>query len=569
MWRFLFGVATLILVDLFQLFIPLVVRRAFDALSLGNATSSMLLKLSAIILLLALGVIIARFFWRYLIIGISRKMEMRLRKAFYSHLLTLSPGWFSGHKVGDLMALATNDLDAVRMMAGIGTVAFVDTLFLMITALGMMIYINPRLTMYVIIPLPVLSIIVGFVGRIMFRRFKLVQESFAKMTDFVREVISGIRVVKSYVREETETRRFKEISRDYVHKNLRMVIIQGMFEPLIGLVIGLSFALVLFLGGKRVILATMSMGDFVAFNSYLGLLIWPMIAIGWVINLYQRGKASLTRIMEVFEQKPQITDLPDAKSVEKFWGEIEFRNLTFRYKPELEPVLRNISFHIDAGQFVGITGRTGSGKTTLISLLPRLFDPPDNTIFIDGNDIRRIKLSSLRSAIALVPQDSFLFSTTLMENIKFGNPEAGDDEAIAASRIAQFHKDVKNFPDGYNTLIGERGVTLSGGQKQRLAIARAILLDPPILILDDALSAVDTETEEEILEALKKIRAGKTTLVVSHRISALQEADIVVVLRKGEIAEIGAPQNLLTKAGYYAELYRMQQIQSELNDVQK
>ncbi|RKZ26435.1 ABC transporter ATP-binding protein, partial [bacterium] len=358
-------------------------------------------------------------------------------------------------------------------------------------------------------------------------------------------------------------------SGDYVHKNLRMVIIQGMFEPLIGLVIGLSFALVLFLGGKRVILATMSMGDFVAFNSYLGLLIWPMIAIGWVINLYQRGKASLTRIMEVFEQKPQITDLPDAKSVEKFWGEIEFRNLTFRYKPELEPVLRNISFHIDAGQFVGITGRTGSGKTTLISLLPRLFDPPDNTIFIDGNDIRRIKLSSLRGAIALVPQDSFLFSTTLMENIKFGNPEAGDDEAIAASRIAQFHKDVKNFPDGYNTLIGERGVTLSGGQKQRLAIARAILLDPPILILDDALSAVDTETEEEILEALKKIRAGKTTLVVSHRISALQEADIVVVLRKGEIAEIGAPQNLLQQAGYYAELYRMQQIQSELNDVQK
>ncbi len=556
----------LILVDSFQLFIPLVIRRAFDALSFGNATSTMLLKLAAIILLLAIGVIITRFLWRYLIIGISRKMERRLRKAFYSHLLTLSPGWFADHKVGDLMALATNDLDAVRMMMGIGTVAFVDMLFLMVTSLTMMVYLNPGLTLYVVLPLPILSIVVGFIGRLMFRRFRLVQESFAKMTDFVREIISGIRIIKSYAREDSETKRFSKVSIDYVRKNLRMVIIQGMFEPLIGLVIGLSFALVLFLGGRRVILATMSMGDFVAFNSYLGLLIWPMIAVGWVINLYQRGRASLTRIMEVFDQKPDIIDLPNAKPLDHIAGEIEFRNLTFRYKPELEPVLQDVSFDIDAGQFIGITGRTGSGKTTLISLLPRLFDPPDETIFIDGNDIRKIKLSSLRSAIGLVPQDSFLFSATLLDNIKFGKPDASDEAAISVSKFAQFHKDVENFPDKYKTVIGERGVTLSGGQKQRLSIARAILLDPPILILDDALSAVDIETEEEILEGLKKVRMGKTTLVVSHRISALHETDIVIVLQRGRIAEIGSPLELLTKAGYYAELYKMQQIRSELEN---
>lgn len=563
---FWLGILSLLLVDLFQLFIPLVTRRAFDALSFGRATSTLLLKLGAMIILLAIGVIITRFFWRYLIIGISRRMERRLRRAFYSHLLTLSPGWFADHKVGDLMALATNDLEAVRMMMGIGTVAFVDTLFLMATSLAMMIYINPSLTSYVILPLPILSIVVGFVGRILHRRFKLVQESFATMTDRVREIISGIRVIKSYAREDAETKRFSGISLDYVKKNLRMVIIQGMFEPLIGLVIGLSFALVLFLGGKRVILTSMSMGDFVAFNSYLGLLIWPMIAVGWIINLYQRGRASLDRIIEVFEQQPEICDQPDAIELGKVHGKIEFRKLTFRYKPELQPALSDVSFTVLAGELVGITGRTGCGKTTLISLIMRLFNPPQNTLFIDGHDIRNIKLSSLRSTIGLVPQDSFLFSATLMENIKFGCPDATDEAAIDAAKIAQFHKDVENFPEGYETLIGERGVMLSGGQKQRLSIARAILLDPPILILDDALSAVDTETEEAIIAGLKEVRKGKTTLVVSHRISALQEADKIIVLEDGKIAEIGAPENLLAGAGYYAELFKMQQIQSELND---
>jgi len=562
---FLLGILSLIFVDSFQLLIPRVIKRGVDALSLGNATTSLMLKLAVIILVLTLGIVITRFFWRYLIIGISRRMERRLRRAFYKHLLTLSPGWFADYKVGNLMALATNDLDAVRMMVGIGTVATFDSGFLMITSLAMMILINPLLTLYVIIPLPILSVIVGYFGKILHRRFKLVQASFASLTDKVRETISGIRVIKSYSRQDFETERFKDMSQDYVRKNIKMVIIGGMFDPLIGLVIGLSFALVLMWGGKSVILTSMSMGDFVAFNSYLGILIWPMVAVGWVINLYQRGKASLDRIVEVFEQKPDIVDSPDAVDISDVAGKIEFKHLTFKYKPDLPNVLTDINFTIEPGEFVGITGRTGSGKTTLVSLIPHLYKTPPGTIFLDDVDICKIKLSSLRSQIGFVPQDSFLFSTTLLENIKFGAIDVDDETALRAASIAQLDKDVNDFPDGYNTLIGERGVMLSGGQKQRLSIARAIILDPPILILDDALSAVDTETEEAILEKLHRIRSGKTTIIISHRISALQSTDKIIVLDSGKIIEIGSHSELLAKKGYYSELYAMQQIQSQLN----
>ncbi|RKZ29584.1 ABC transporter ATP-binding protein [bacterium] len=562
---FFLGILALILVDSFQLLIPRIIKRAVDALSFGRANTSLLLKLGLFIIVITIGIVITRFIWRYFIIGISRRMEKRLRRAFYKHLQTLSPGWYAKHKIGDLMALATNDLEAVRMMVGIGMVATFDAVFLMVASLAMMIIINPKLTLYVIIPLPVLSVVVGFFGKILHRRFKLVQESFATLTDRVREIVSGIRVVKSYARQDFETERFKDISKDYVHKNIRMIIIGGMFEPLIGLVVGFSFAMVLLFGGRGVILASMSMGDFVAFNSYLGLLIWPMIAVGWVINLYQRGKASLDRIVEIFEQEPDIVDTPDAIELEEIEGKIEFRNLTFRYNPELPPELQDINFTIQPGEFVGITGRTGSGKSTLIALIPRLYDPPQGTVFIDDVDVRNVKLSSLRSKISITPQDTFLFSASLLENIKFGNVDIPDEKAIEAAKIAQLDKDVSDFPNGYETMIGERGVTLSGGQKQRLSIARAIVLDLPILILDDALSAVDTETENAILEKLIDTRRGKTTIIISHRVSALQNASKVIVLDRGKLVEQGTHNELLDEKGYYFELYQMQQIQSELN----
>ncbi len=561
------GIAALVVVDVFQLLIPRLVKRGIDALSFGRATPALLLEISAAIAALSLAIVALRFVWRYCMIGISRRMERNLRRSFYTHLLGLSPAWFVEHKVGDLMALATNDLEAVRMMAGIGVVALIDAAFLIVASVGMMFAINPSLTLFVLLPLPVLSIIVAHFGRILSRRFEKVQEAFAAMTDYVREVISGIRVIKSYVREGATTKRFSSISSDYVNKNIRMILIGGLFEPFVGLVVGIAFAIILLVGGRKVILMRMSMGDFVAFNSYLGLIIWPMIAAGWIINLYQRGKASLARIMRVFDEKPEITDAPDAVRLERVRGKIEFRNLTFRYKPNLPPALRDVSFRVEAGEFVGITGKTGSGKTTLLLLLMRLFDPPEGTVFVDGYDVKRIKLSCLRSAIGYVPQDSFLFSATVMENIKFGRPDASDEEAIMASKLAQFHKDVSGFPKGYDTVVGERGVMLSGGQKQRLAIARALLLDPPILILDDALSAVDTETEEAILSNLLETRRGKTTIIVSHRVSALQETDRIIVLDGGTVIEMGTHEKLLEQKGFYHELYVMQQIQSELEEV--
>ena len=563
---FLIGLAAILLVDYLQILIPKLIRSIIDGLYMSSATQHGLLKLAGLIMLISLGIVVMRFLWRYLLIGISRRAELRMRRALFKKLLTLEPEWFAKTKIGELMAISTNDMDAVRMMMGMGVVAAIDTIVLQLMVITSMLILNAKLTLYIFLPLLTLVFIVSYLGRIVHKLFRDVQESFAKLTAHVREIISGIRVVKTYAREKSETKRFKHSSKDYAKKNIKMIIIWGLFEPAIGFVVGAVLVAIMLFGGKSVITGGMSVGELVQFNMYMGLLIWPMIAMGWVINLYSRGRASLDRIMEILNTEPKIRTIHEAYKPKFITGKIEFKGLTFRYGEDLPIVLNDVSFKIDAGTFVAITGRTGCGKTTIVSTINRMIDTGYNTVLIDDIDVKKYDLGTLRGNIGLVPQDGFLFSATIMENIKFGRPDANDWEAIEAAKIAQLDKDIMDFSEGYDSLVGERGVTLSGGQKQRLAIARALLLDSPILIFDDALSAVDTETEELIFNRLLKVRKNKTTIFISHRISTIQNADFIVVLDKGSIEEIGNHQQLLDNKKFYAEIYAMQKFEDKFED---
>ena len=565
-WHFIAGFFMLLLVDGFQLVIPRIMKAAIDAISYGTANSAMLMKYAGFILLLATGVGVTRFFWRYLIIGASRKIEFDLRNRFYYTLLSQSVGYFNKTKVGDLMALATNDLDAVRMMAGIAIFASFDAFFMLIASLIMLSLINWQLTIWVLIPAPFLSLIIMKFGKQLHDRFKQVQASFASLTDKAQETYSGIRVIKAYVQEEPEFADFRVRNRDYMDKNMRLVKIWGMFDPLIGFVIGICFGLVLLLGGDKVILAKMSMGDFVAFSAYLGIAIWPMIAIGWITNLYQRGKASMGRLNVVFEQTPEIREVENPVTLAPLKGDIEFKNLDFSYDEDTEPVLKDVSLKIPAGNTVAIVGRTGSGKSTLLRIMLRLFDVPDGTVFIDGHDIRTLALEPFRKQVGMVPQETFLFSETVIENIKFGAPDATDDDAIRCAKIARIYDNVMEFPEGFGTMVGERGVSLSGGQKQRIAIARALLMKPKLLILDDAFSAVDTETEEKILQGLAEFMADTTNIIVSHRISTVKNADRIFVIDDGHIAEGGTHDELLELGGIYADIDRRQKLEKMLDE---
>jgi len=563
---FLIGLTAILLVDYLQILIPKLIRSIIDGLYMSSVTQHGLLKLAGLILLIALGIVVMRFSWRYLLIGISRRAELRMRRALFKKLLTLEPEWFAKTKIGELMAISTNDMDAVRMMMGMGVVAAIDTIALQLMVITSMLILNAKLTLYILLPLLTLGIIVRYLGRIVHKLFRDVQESFAELTAHVREIISGIRVVKTYAREKSETKRFKHSSKDYAEKNIKMIIVWGLFEPAIGFVVGAVLVAILLFGGKSVITGGMSVGELVQFNMYMGLLIWPMIAMGWVINLYSRGRASLDRIMEILNTEPKIKTIHEAYKPKFITGKIEFKGLTFRYGEDLPIVLNDVSFKIDAGTFVAITGRTGCGKTTIVSTINRMVDTDYNTVLIDDIDVKKYDLETLRGNIGLVPQDGFLFSATIMENIKFGRPDANDWEAIEAAKIAQLDKDIMDFSEGYDSLVGERGVTLSGGQKQRLAIARALLLDSPILIFDDALSAVDTETEELIFNRLLKVRKNKTTIFISHRISTIQNADFIVVLDKGSVEEIGNHQQLLDNKKFYAEIYAMQKFEDKFED---
>jgi ATP-binding cassette subfamily B protein len=505
-----------------------------------------------------------RYFWRYLILGTARRIEEALRNRLFSHLQTLSLGFFQETKTGDLMAHATNDIDAVRMAVGMGLVAITDILVLGASSIVFMVLIDPRLTLFAMIPMPFIALVTTRFSGLVHSRFEDVQASFSRLTERVRESLAGIRVVKAFVQEEKERGRLGQIGEEYVGKNLRLIKVWGIFFPLIMLLANLGTVIVLWLGGRGTIAGTITVGGFVAFMTYLGILTWPMMALGWVINLIQRGSASMGRINKILNTQPEIADLPSVRPLSKLEGRIEFRGLTFSYGAGRAPALKGVTFEVNPGEFVAIVGRTGTGKTTLCNLIPRLFSPPNGHLFLDEWEIHAIPLKTLRGGIGYVPQDTFLFSTTIRENIAFRNPEASEGEIAKAAHISQIDEDIRSFPMGIETVIGEKGVTLSGGQRQRIAMARAILSNPQIMILDDALSSVDTQTEERIWNGLGEILRGKTRIVVSHRLSSIKGADKIVVLDDGEIREMGDHASLLSMGGIYAEIYWRQQIEEEL-----
>jgi len=563
-WRISIGLIALLIVDVLQLFIPRVVKYAIDDLTLGTVSHSRLLVYGVEVLLLALGIGSLRYVWRTFLLGAARRIEKALRDRLFTHLQTLSVSYFSHTKVGDLMAHATNDIDAVRMALSMGVVFLADTIILGVLTIFFMIYIHPGLTLFAILPMPLITLMTLVFSRTIHHRFEMVQRAFASLTERVREAITGIRVIKAYVLEEREEKKVSQLSQDYIQKNLNVVKVWGMFFPIILFLSNLSMAIVLFWGGNLTILQSITTGDFVAFMSYLGLLAWPMMALGWAVNMIQRGRASMDRLNRIFEVTPEIFNAPGVVHRGPLKGRIDIRGLTFSAGNGGNALLKNINLTVNEGEKMVMVGRIGSGKTIFCNLIARILESPKGYLFFDGVEIHDIPLEVLRKSIGYVPQDTFLFSDTIRENIAFGRMEATDTEIEEAAMLAQIYDEVMDFPEGMNTVIGERGVTLSGGQRQRIAIARAILTDSPIFILDDGLSSVDIQTEERVLEGLEKFLRGRTSILVTHRIAPLRRADRIIVLEEGQVAEMGDHGTLLSKGGIYADLYWQRQLEEEL-----
>jgi len=550
------------LLQALALLIPWFSKLAVDEISRGTGPR-VLLRYAFLIVATATVQGVFRFFMRNLMIGASRKIEYELRNDLFAHLLKLSPSYFSRTRTGDIMAKATNDVNAIREFLGPGIMYSINTVITLAAATSLMLYIDPVLTAYALIPIPALALVVNRFGRLVRERFEQVQQQFSKLTARAHENLSGIRIVKAYGNEDFEKRQFGSLNEEYILKNLKLVKVWGTFHPLIALVGGLGAVIVLWMGGTEVVRGRISLGDFVAFSGYLAMLTWPAIALGWVVNLVQRGAASMKRVAQILDEKPEISDV-DPLPITKIRGEVEFRNVSFSYCDGGPMVLKDVSFKLPQGRKVAVVGRTGSGKSTLVNLLPRLFEPTSGQILIDGIEIQRIPVRILRTSIGYVPQESFLFSDTIRGNIAYGRPSARDEEIAEVAVISKIAEEVEEFGEKFDTLVGERGITLSGGQKQRTAISRAIIINPALILLDDAFSSVDAVTERDILKRLRDRLGDRTWVIVSHRISSINEADEIIVLENGRIAERGSHEELLKTGKLYRELHRRQVIAEEL-----
>jgi ATP-binding cassette subfamily B protein len=542
---------------------PLLVGRTIDALR-ESVTRRTLLNYALLIVGVSVVQGIFSYLQRMLLVGLSRDVELELRNQYFANLESQPAGFFHDHPTGDLMARATNDLQAVRMLCGPAIMYSFNTVFVAAGSLFFMARIHAGLTLLALCTMPIVAGVTNFFGSRIHHLFTGVQEKFSDISARVQENLAGVRVVRAYAQEERERADFERTNAAYLEGNRRLIGWTVAFHPLLQGLIGLGFVAVLWYGGNLVLRRTITIGEFVTFNFFLGKLVWPMIAIGWVANLAQRGTASLVRIRSVLDTPPVIRDEEPLVDPGEIRGAVRFDHLTFTYRDGLPPVLRDVDVQVAAGQTVALVGRTGSGKSTVLSLIPRLFDPPEGTLFVDGLDVRRIPLARLRQAIGMVPQETFLFSSTIRENITLGRPEATLDEVLEAARIAGLESDLALFPNGLDTVVGERGITLSGGQKQRVALARAVLRDPRILLLDDCLSAVDTHTEEQILRSLRDVFRGRTVFLVSHRISTVKDADLILVIDDGRIVERGTHEQLTATGGLYADLHQRQLLEEEL-----
>lgn len=554
-YAFLAGLVALSLVDLCQLSIPLIVERVVDTLTLKGAGLGDISQYGLLLLLIAVAMSVFRFFWRYFIMGAARKIEQSLRNEFFSHLQSLHFDFFSQRKVGDLMAHTVNDIETLKFACGLGVLIAYDGVFLLIFIFGAMLYISPQLTLYAFIPFPILGFIILRFGKMIEKRFQKVQDSFSVLTESARASISGIKVVKAFVREREEEKDFETSSYDYLGKNLHLIKIWGVYQPVITYLAAIATVIFLWLGGIDTITLNITLGDFAAVLVYLTMLAWPMMAMGWAVDIIKRGNASLNRINDILLVKPQSPAESGTVEVE-IDGNIELRDLSFSYNGKR--ALKNITLTIPAGKAVGFTGATGSGKSTLFQLLTRVEEPPENTMFVDGIDVRKIKKDSLREGIIYVPQETTVFSGTVKDNISFMDPDITDADIEKAARVAEIYDEILDFPGGFDARVGERGLSLSGGQRQRIAIARAILLKPSVLILDDVFSSLDLKTESMVLKNLRREMKGRTLLAISSRVPSISGFDSIAVFEKGRLVEYGTHAELMEKNGIYAGLYKIQ-----------
>jgi ATP-binding cassette, subfamily B, multidrug efflux pump len=562
-WGFVIGAICVVVSNGAWALLPLVIGNAAQGLQNG-VTRHKLLIFAIEVLVLATVRAIFLFLTRWVVIGISRDIEFDLRNDLFAKLETLAYSYYQRMRTGDIMARMTNDLNAVRMLMGPAIMYSANTLIFTAAALWFMVRNSPKLTLYTVIPLPLVSITVHYFGRQIRDRFDKIQAMFSDISARAQENFSGVRVIRAYVQEEAEIAAFETANLEYVARSLKLVRLMGMLWPTLELMLGVALVLVLWMGGREVLAGRMQIGAFTAFNIYMMQLTFPIIALGWVVNIFQRGTASVLRLNEILQEQPEVHDEPGAEH-RPIRGEIEFRGLNFEY--DGKRVLHDVNLRIPTGSSMAIVGPTGSGKSTLVSLIPRIYDAAPGMVLIDGKPIRRFALETLRNNIGFVPQETFLFSDRIRENIALGVESASDEEIRRAADAANIATDIEGFPDSYETMVGERGITLSGGQKQRAAIARALIRNPRILILDDALSSVDTHTEDKILNHLREVMQGRTTIFISHRVSTVRNADRIAVLHGGRIVELGTHDELLALNGYYSDLYNKQLLEEELAEV--